>query len=120
MKAVQLREHGGPEVLEVVDKPLPEPAAHEVRVRALAIGVGSADTLIRNGTYRWMPPLPAVPGNELAGVIDKIGEAATPALIGRHVLGELARAAATRRLLCAVRVCACGRRLPAPARDRHP
>lgn len=83
---IQLRAPGGPEVLECVQRPLPEPAANEVRVRALAIGVGSADTLIRNGSYMWMPPLPAVPGNEMAGVVEAVGRDVSGLDAGRKVL----------------------------------
>lgn len=86
MKVVQLRAPGGPEVLELVERPLPEPKAGEVRVRALAIGVGSADTLIRNGSYAWMPPLPAIPGNEMAGVVEALGGGVSAPAIGQRVL----------------------------------
>ncbi len=86
MKIVQLRQPGGPEVLEVVDVPLPEPGLQQVRVRAHAIGVGKPDVLIRQGSYKWMPPLPAVPGNELAGVVEAIGEEVAPGLLGQRVL----------------------------------
>jgi NADPH:quinone reductase len=81
MKVVEMRRPGGPEVLEVAEKPLPEPAAGEVRVRARAIGISSADMLVRKGIYNWMPPLPAVPGNEMAGVVEALGSSpTTPAL----------------------------------------
>ncbi|MBP6854445.1 MAG: alcohol dehydrogenase catalytic domain-containing protein, partial [Rhodoferax sp.] len=73
IQAVRLQRTGGPEVLELVELPLPEPGPGEVRVRAEAIGVGKPDALIRQGTYKWMPPLPAVPGNEMAGRIDAAG-----------------------------------------------
>jgi len=73
MHVVQLSRPGGPEVLEWVERPLPQPGRAEVRVRARAAGVSGADALIRAGTYPWMPPLPAVPGNEMAGVVDAIG-----------------------------------------------
>lgn len=63
MKVIQLSAPGGPEVLKLAERPLPEPGTGEVRVRAQAIGVSSADMLIRKGIYNWMPPLPAVPGN---------------------------------------------------------
>ena len=86
VRVVQLRNPGGPEVLEVTEKALPEPAPHEVRVRALAIGVNSADILIRKGIYNWMPPLPAVPGNELAGEIDRVGRDVTTLEPGQKVL----------------------------------
>jgi NADPH2:quinone reductase len=86
MNVIQLRTPGGPEVLELVEKPLPVPAANEVLVRALAIGVNSADMLIRRGVYNWMPPLPAVPGNEMAGVVEVVGRDVTDVKIGQRVL----------------------------------
>lgn len=86
MNVIELRAPGGPEVLRLAQRPLPEPAANEVRVRALAIGVGSADTLMRNGTYAWMPPLPAVPGNEMAGTVDALGAGVSGFAIGQPVL----------------------------------
>lgn len=86
MKVIELRAPGGPEVLELVDRPLPEPGAGEVRVRALAIGVNSADMLIRRGVYSWMPPLPAVPGNELAGTVEAKGRSVTGLELGQKVL----------------------------------
>jgi NADPH2:quinone reductase len=83
---VQLARTGGPEVLELVRRPLPQPAAHEVRVRAEAIGVGKPDALIRKGSYAWMPPLPAVPGNEMAGCVEALGSAVTHLRLGQRVL----------------------------------
>jgi NADPH2:quinone reductase len=86
MKFIQMRTAGGPEVLELVEKPLPAPAAGEARVRARAIGVSSADMLVRKGVYNWMPPLPATPGNEMAGVVDALGADASGVRIGQPVL----------------------------------
>jgi NADPH2:quinone reductase len=86
MRAIQIRQPGGPEVLELVDLPMPVPRDGEVRVQARAIGVGRPDVLIRKGTYKWMPPLPAIPGSELAGVVERLGQGADPALLGRQVL----------------------------------
>jgi NADPH2:quinone reductase len=86
MKVVEMRTPGGPEVLEVAEKPLPQPGAGEVRVRARAIGISSADMLVRKGTYNWMPPLPAVPGNEMAGVVDALGPGASNVRTGQPVL----------------------------------
>lgn len=86
MNVIQLRAPGGPEVLELVEKPLPAPGAGEVRVKAQAIGVNSADMLIRRGVYNWMPPLPAVPGNEMAGVIDAVGRDVKGLRVGQKVL----------------------------------
>lgn len=86
MKVIQMQKPGGPDVLEVVEKPLPEPAAGEVRVRAQAIGISSADMLVRKGVYNWMPPLPATPGNEMAGTVDALGRGVSGVRIGQRVL----------------------------------
>ena len=73
MKAIQVQVPGGPESLIEVDLPDPLPGPGQVRVKAFAIGVGRPDVLIRKGTYKWMPPLPAIPGAEMAGVVDAVG-----------------------------------------------
>jgi NADPH2:quinone reductase len=85
MKAIQLEAPGGPDVLQLVELPLPQPQAGEVRVKAMAIGAGGPDVLIRNGTYKWMPPMPAIPGNEMAGVVDAIGPGVTALQVGQRV-----------------------------------
>lgn len=86
MLAIQVFVPGGPDALTLVDLPEPMPTAGQVRVRAQAIGVGRPDVLIRNGTYKWMPPLPAVPGAEMAGVIDAVGPGVTRWREGDRVL----------------------------------
>jgi NADPH2:quinone reductase len=86
MKAIQIAAAGGPEVLTLVDLPEPEPGAGEVLVRAHAIGVGKPDVLFRTGVYRWMPPLPAVPGAEMAGVVEALGPGVTDLRVGQKVL----------------------------------
>jgi NADPH2:quinone reductase len=86
MKVVLMQRAGGPEVLEVAEKTLPEPTAGEVRIRAQAIGISSADMLVRKGVYNWMPPLPAIPGNEMAGVVDALGQNVTGVSVGQRVL----------------------------------
>ncbi|MGK6307757.1 zinc-dependent alcohol dehydrogenase family protein [Variovorax sp. DT-64] len=86
MKAIQLQAPGGPDVLQLVELPLPQPQAGEVRVKAMAIGAGGPDVLIRNGTYKWMPPMPAIPGNEMAGVVDAVGPGVSALHVGQRVL----------------------------------
>jgi NADPH2:quinone reductase len=85
MKLIRFREPGPPSVLECLDVDVPEPQAGEVRIRAHAIGVGMPDVLIRAGTYSWMPPLPATPGTELSGIIDKVGPGVTSRRPGQRV-----------------------------------
>ncbi len=77
MKIVRFHEFGGPEALRVEDVPDPAPGPGEVRVHAEAIGVGVPDKLMLNGNYPWCPPLPVIPGNEMAGTIDAVGEGVT-------------------------------------------
>jgi len=86
MRAIRVHTPGGPDALVVEDLPWPEPAAGEVRVHAEVIGVGRPDVLIRQGTYKWMPPLPATPGAELVGLVDALGAGVPPHLLGRRVL----------------------------------
>src|SRR5215831_20099916 len=74
MKLIRFDTPGPPSVLQCLDVPVPEPKAGEVLIRAHAIGVGIPDTLIRAGTYSHMPPLPATPGTELSGTIEKVGD----------------------------------------------
>ena len=70
MRAVVLRELGGPERLEVADVPEPEPQDGEVLVRVRAAGVNYLDLLVRRGEYAQQPELPYVPGVEIAGEVD--------------------------------------------------
>jgi NADPH:quinone reductase len=70
VKAVLLREPGGPEQLELTDLPDPEPGDGQVLVRVRAAGVNFADVLVRQGRYPQAPELPTVLGREIAGEVD--------------------------------------------------
>jgi NADPH2:quinone reductase len=85
MKLIQFGQPGPPSVLQCLDVPVPEPKAGEVLIRAHAIGVGIPDTAIRAGTYGHMPPLPATPGTELSGFVEKIGAGVTSRRVGQRV-----------------------------------
>lgn len=74
MKAVVCSEWGGPEKLRVGELPLPEPKAGEVRLKVLAAGVNFPDALIIQRKYQVQPPLPFVPGTEVAGMVDAVGD----------------------------------------------
>jgi NADPH:quinone reductase len=86
MRAIQVGRAGGPEVLETIERPTPAPGEGEVLVRAHAIGVGKPDVLFRSGVYRWMPPLPAVPGCEMTGHIAALGPGVRGLAVGERVL----------------------------------
>jgi NADPH:quinone reductase len=85
VKLIQFQTPGPPGVMQCLDVPIPELQPGEVLIKAHAIGVGIPDTLIRAGTYSWMPPLPATPGTELAGTIEKIGPGVTSRRPGQRV-----------------------------------
>jgi NADPH2:quinone reductase len=85
MQLIRFTAPGPPGVLQCVDVPVPEPKTGEVLIRAHAIGVGIPDTLIRAGTYGHMPPLPATPGTEMSGVIEKVGAGVTDRQPGQRV-----------------------------------
>jgi NADPH2:quinone reductase len=76
VRAVVLSETGGPERLELREVPEPAPEQGSALVRVRAAGINFLDVLVRQGRYPQAPPLPAVPGAEVAGEID-----------GRRVIG---------------------------------
>ena len=74
MKAIVVREFGGPEVLKLEEVPTPKPAPGQVLVRIHAAGVNPYDTYMRAGTYAVKPPLPYTPGSDGAGVVEAVGD----------------------------------------------
>jgi NADPH2:quinone reductase len=72
LKAIVIRQHGGPEVLQVEDIPIPTPAHNEVLVKNQAIGVNFVDTQHRAGLY-YPVKLPLIPGTEAAGTVEAVG-----------------------------------------------
>jgi NADPH2:quinone reductase len=83
MKAIQIRAHGGPEALQVVELPVPEPEPHQALVRIEAAGVNFIDVYHRTGLYSIK--LPYVPGQEGAGTVEKAGEEVTGLAPGDRV-----------------------------------
>ncbi len=84
MKAVVVSRFGGPEVLGVADLPEPAPGPGEVRIRVAAATVNPADIALRAGSFGGQPPL--VPGWELAGTVDAVGEGVAEPRIGQAVM----------------------------------
>lgn len=85
MKAIQVHEFGGPEVLKLEEIPTPKPAAGQVLVRIHAAGVNPYDTYMRSGTYAIKPALPYTPGSDAAGVIEAVGPGMTKVQPGDRV-----------------------------------
>lgn len=85
MKAVQMSETGGPDVLKYIDLPTPRPGPFEVLVKAHAIGVCMPETLVRKGVYKWMPPLPLIPGIEMSGTVVEVGSGTSKLRVGQTV-----------------------------------
>ncbi|MEU5261443.1 zinc-binding dehydrogenase [Amycolatopsis sp. NPDC021455] len=86
MKAVAVREFGGPDGLAVVDRPVPVPAAGQVLITTEAIGVGGVDVLIRSGAlaaYGFRDG--HVLGGEIAGTVTETGDGVDPSWLGRRV-----------------------------------
>ncbi len=91
MRAVMISRPGGPEVLSLIDKPPPEPAGEEVRVRIRAAGLNRADLLQRRGLYPPPPGIdPTLPGLEYAGEIDAVGPRCRLRQVGEPVMGLIA------------------------------
>jgi NADPH:quinone reductase len=74
MRAIQQKEFGGPEVLELVELPVPEPGDGEVLIRVSRAGMNFADTHQRRNDYLAAQQLPLVPGGEVAGVREDTGQ----------------------------------------------
>jgi len=83
MHAIQITEHGGPEVMRWTDLPTPSPAKGEVLVRVEAAGVNFIDVYFRKGSYK--TPLPAILGVEGAGTVEATGPDVTTVKSGDRV-----------------------------------
>jgi NADPH2:quinone reductase len=93
MKAIQIHETGGPEVLKLADLPIPQPGPGQLLIRVEAIGVNFIEIYFRKGTYK--AALPLTPGSEAAGTVEELGPgvtgfAAGDAVASTSVLGSYA------------------------------
>jgi len=93
MKAIQVKQPGGPEVMELVDLPVPQPKANEAVIKLSASGVNFIDVYHREGRYK--VALPFTPGQEGAGAVTAVGAEVTSVKVGdrvawSHLLGAYA------------------------------
>src|SRR3954447_2426850 len=91
MRAIQMTEFGGPEVLRLTELPRPEPRPGEALIRVTRAGLNFADTHTRTNSYVQKATLPLVPGGEVAGTLEDTGERVV-ALVGDGGYAEYATA----------------------------
>lgn len=82
MRAVVIRQHGGPEVLQHEELPLPEPGPGQVRVRVQACALNHLDLWVRGGLPGLRLPFPHILGSDIAGVVDALGPGVTDLPLG--------------------------------------
>jgi putative PIG3 family NAD(P)H quinone oxidoreductase len=100
MKAVVLREHGGPEVLELIEVPSPIFGAEEILVSVAATALNRADLLQRMGLYpNPFPQGPEIPGLEFAGTVTAVGERVTAWKVGDKVMAIVSGGAYAQELV---------------------
>jgi len=112
VKAIRVREFGGPEQLKLEEVPDLRPAAGQIVVRIRAVGVNPVDAYIRQGAYAVKPNLPYTPGMDGSGEVIGVGEGVTGRAVGDrvYVAGSLSGTYAEQTL------CAEGQVHPLPAR----
>src|SRR4051812_29810813 len=89
MRAIQMTEFGGPEVLRLTELPRPEPRPDEALIRVTRAGLNFADTHTRTNSYVQKATLPLVPGGEVAGTLEDWGgdgRRSVPASGGQRVV----------------------------------
>ena len=89
MKTVVVTKYGGPEVLRVVDTPMPEVGPGQVLIAVKSAGINFADLMSRAGTYPLAPKPPFTPGFEVAGIVEKVGEGVSFPAVGAKVAAML-------------------------------
>src|SRR4051812_43032795 len=90
MRAIVITKHGGPEVLEVQERPDPVPGPGQVRVEVKAAGLNFAEVMARMGLYADAPKPPCVVGYEVAGTVAELGEGASGVAVGDRVIAGAA------------------------------
>jgi NADPH2:quinone reductase len=90
MRAIDPEDAGGPEVLVVTDRPVPQPGAGEVLLKVAAAGVNRPDVMQRRGLYPPPPGAPSILGLEVAGTVVALGEGVGPELMGQPMCALVA------------------------------
>ena len=88
VRVVVCNEYGPPETLAFEDRPRLVPGQGQVSIAARSCGLNFVDTLLIQGLYQIKPPTPFIPGGDVAGVVDAIGEGVTRFAVGDSVMGS--------------------------------
>ena len=86
---VAITKAGSPSVLKILEMPMPSPKDGEVCIEVHYAGINFADTLMRLGLYRPIPPFPFTPGYELSGTIHSLGSGVTEFEVGQRVVAAM-------------------------------
>jgi NADPH:quinone reductase len=89
VKRIEVHEPGGPESMQLVETPVPEPGRGEARVRIAASGVNYIDVYFRSGLYK--ADVPITPGSEAAGTVDAVGPGVTDLAVGDRIAYAMVR-----------------------------
>lgn len=105
MRAVRVAEYGSPKALKVEDLPEPEPGKGECLLAVEAAGLGYVDALLVQGAYQVKTPLPFIPGSEVAGRVEAVGEGVPEKLVGTRVMALSPRGALAEKIALPAAVC---------------
>lgn len=100
MKAWLSREPGPAETLELTDIPEPEPGPGEIRVAVKAVSLNYPDALTIEDLYQFKPERPFVPGGEISGVVEALGEGVTAFAPGDRVVAIAGHGGLTEKIVC--------------------
>ncbi len=110
MTAIEITAYGGPEVLQLCERPVPKPANGEVLLRVAAAGVNRPDVIQRKGLYPAPPGASDLPGLEVSGEVVAVGEGVDPEMIGHRVCALVSGGGYAEYCLATAAVC-----FPVPA-----
>ncbi|NIJ41881.1 NADPH2:quinone reductase [Parvibaculum indicum] len=105
MRAMRVAEYGSPKALKVEDLPAPAPGKGEYLLAVEAAGLGYVDALLVQGAYQVKTPLPFIPGSEVAGRVEAVGEGVPEKLVGTRVMALSPRGALAEKIALPAAVC---------------